>query len=374
MTVFDGSIQRTIRRKELTESAFSHLSSSARAGDIACCALIEDWFEQVPAAEQAELCSRFQSSDDVQFCTAFQEVFFHEFLRRQGCVLDFHPHVAGTSKRPDFLVHQPSADSFILEARTSTEVASGPGYNPKGNRIREFLRKIDLSGYSLGIDELIVGATDLRQKILRKHIVDAIAATPNAKVVRIPVYSTVDGWQIRLTARSTVGHSRSNPSAFTYEGWSRTWAGPSYPLRNALEKKASRYGQLGIPFMIAINSADAMLTNRDFEESLFGVRPGITIAGMTDELARGFWGSADKPDHKRVSGVVFVTNLWPATVLMGQLCLSVWLNPWADHPYRGLLLELPTFRFENGEAKKDPGRAWHDLMGHMPVNGSSLWG
>jgi hypothetical protein len=128
-----------------------------------------------------------------------------------------------------------------------------------------------------------------------------------------------------------------------------------------------------MPFVIAVNSADGMLTDRDFEESLYGVRPGVTIAGMTDELARGFWGSADKPDHKRVSGVVFVTNLWPATALMGQLYVSLWLNPWADHPYKGLLIELPTFRFENGEAKQYPGRPWHDLMGHTPVKGSSLW-
>ena len=68
-----------------------------------------------------------------------------------------------------------------------------------------------------------------------------------------------------------------------------------YPLREALNKKAGKYGRLAVPHVIAINSVDVMLSDQDFEASLFGVRPGITIAGMTDELARGFWGTERVP-------------------------------------------------------------------------------
>lgn len=87
---------------------------------------MEEWLRLVPISEQGEFCSRFRSGDNIQFGTAFQELCLHEFLRRQNCTLDFHPSIPGNSKRPDFLVRPPSGDRFILEARTSTDVATDP--------------------------------------------------------------------------------------------------------------------------------------------------------------------------------------------------------------------------------------------------------
>jgi hypothetical protein len=237
------------------------------------------------------------------------------------------------------------------------------------------LQGLKLDGYKLGIDELTVGTSDLPQKALRKHIVDAIASyCGNDKgVIRMPAYSTADGWQIRLTAFSSARYGGRRSTTVMQEGWGRTWTGPSYPLRDALKKKATKYGQLAMPYVIGINSADVMLTDRDFEETLFGVRPGMTIAGMTNELARGFWGSEARPNHRRVSAVLFTKNLWPATVLMGQVYACLYLNPWAERPYDGLFMNLPTFRFENGKAREYPGRQWHQLMHLQPLVDSALW-
>ena len=94
---------------------------------------------------------------------------------------------------------------------------------------------------------------------------------------------------------------------------------------------------------------------------------------MTDELARGFWGTESAPNHRRVSAVLFTKNLWPATVLMGQVYACLYLNPWAERPYAGLLTELPTFRFENREVREYPGRPWHELMNLEPLADTSLW-
>ncbi len=321
MTVFDCDTQTDTDRKNLPESVFGYLNRSAKRGSAAIRALMEGWLAQVPISERSEFCSRFRSCDDTQFVAAFQELFLHEFLRRQMCVLEFHPIIPGNSKRPDFRVCPPHGHDFILEARVATDVASGPKSNPRGDRIREFLRQVELDGCRLGIDELTVGTKDLQQKALRKHIVDAIAAHRDKgdSSSRIPEYTTADGWRIRLTAFSSRRYGNGGSSTVMQEAWSRTWSGPSYPLREALRKKAGKYGPLGMPYVIAINSADVMLTDRDFDETLFGVRPGITIAGMTDKLARGFWGTEHAPDHRRVSAVLFTKNLWPATVLMGQV-------------------------------------------------------
>ncbi len=186
--MFDTNAQTDAGRKNLSESVFAYLNRSATPGSAACRALMEDWMSHVPASEQQEFRSRFRSADNVQFGSAFQELFLYEFLRGQNCALDFHPPISGTSKRPDFIVCQPSTSNFVLEARTATEIASGPQSNPRGDRIRDFLRQMNLDGHKLGIDELTVGARDLPQRALRKHIADAIA-TGSGKpdgVVRYP--------------------------------------------------------------------------------------------------------------------------------------------------------------------------------------------
>jgi hypothetical protein len=362
--LFDTNAQIETSDKSLCESVFAHLNRSVKLSDTARRALIEEWLFHLPESEQGKFCVRFRSGNDNQFVSAFHELFLHEFLRRQSCTLDFHPIMSGSSKRPEFLVHPPDGNDFILEARTSTEVASGPDRSPRGNRIRDALRQMKLDGYRLGIDKLSVGKSDLPQKALRKHIVDAIAVRSGKdhSIVRIPDYSTEDGWLIRLTAFPSRQYGSSHSGTIMYEAWTTIWNGPSYPLRDALKKKAGKYGQLTMPYVIAINSSDVMLTDCDLEETLFGVQPGTTIAGMADELARGFWGTESAPNHQRVSAVLFTKNLWPATVLTCQVYACLYLNPWPKRPYDGLLTQLPTFRFENGNVRQYSGEAWHELI------------
>ncbi len=135
------------------------------------------------------------------------------------------------------------------------------------------------------------------------------------------------------------------------EAWGRTWTGPSYPLLDSLKKKGGRYGkQFAMPYVIAVNSSDVMLTHRDFEETLFGVRSENAV--KDSRFARGFWGTATTPNHQRVSTVLFTKNLCPPTLLMGQVFACLYLNPWPDRPYDGVLTKLPIFwnlKMENCE-------------------------
>jgi hypothetical protein len=96
---------------------------------------------------------------------------------------------------------------------------------------------------------------------------------------------------------------------------------------DALKRKGGRYGnQLAMPFVIAVNSFDCMLTNRDFEEALLG--------------ECGFWGTVGAPMFQRVSAVLFTKNLWPPTLLTGQVYSCLYLNPRAKQPYAGVLTKL----------------------------------
>jgi hypothetical protein len=262
----------------------------------------------------------------------------------------------GTTKLPDFDVRQPTGPAFLLEACTSTENSSGPESSPRTDRVRDFLQGLNLQNYPIAIDELTDGTNDLPQKLLARHIDDGMkaAAVGNApESISIPLLATADGWRIKLTAFPTARYG-TRRGAVMQETWGGTWNGPSYPLRDSLKEKGSRYGnQFAMPYVIAVNSCNAMLTDRNFEETLFGVRPE---AAVTDSRrARGFWGSATAPNHRRVSAVLFTKNLWPVTLLTGQVHACIYLNPWADRHYEGVPTKMLTFIFEDGALRPYAG-------------------
>jgi hypothetical protein len=371
--IFDAVRRTDMSGKLRTESTFSYLNRSAHPGSAASRALLETWLARAPLAEHVDFRSRFCSGDNTQFTSALQELTLHELLRRQRCKLRFHPNVPGTTKQPDFKVQQPDAPEFLLEACTSTEIASGPESSLRADRIRDFLQDLDLRGYLIGIDELKEGSMDLQQKLLARHIDDGIkAAAPGYadKSISIPLLTRADGWRIKLTAFPTARYG-TRTGTVMQEAWGRTWTGPSYPLRDSLKKKAGRYGnQLAMPYVVAVNSSDVMLTDRDFEETLFGARPDIVVTDS--RLKRGFWGTATAPNHRRVSAVLFTKKLCEPTLLMGQVYACLYLNPWPEQPYEGVLTKLPTFRFEDGILREHAGAPLHKLL-KLRLRDSALW-
>jgi hypothetical protein len=287
-------------RKKLTEDSFAYLNRSGLRGPAESRELIETWLSHVPVSEHRDFYMRFRSGKESEFTSALQEITLHELLRCLRCKVCFHPNVPSAATQPDFEVQQPKGPKFILEARTSTEIESGPDGGTRAYEVREFLHSLDLQGYLISIDELKEGSGTLSQKSLRRHIDDGIksaAADCLKGRISIPLFATSDGWRIKPTAYAL---SRYGPRRYTVmqEAWGRTWAGPSYPLRVALEKKASRYGQLAMPYVIAINSSDVMLTHRDFQDTLFGPAPMWHLAAAQ---TTAFGGQPQKPPTIPVS-------------------------------------------------------------------------
>jgi hypothetical protein len=371
--IFDDVRRTDLARKKFTESTFAYLNRSGRHGSIESRALLESWLSGVPATEHVELCARFRSGKDGQFTSALQELTLHELLRRQGCRVDFHPNLPGASKQPDFVVREPRGSEFILEACTSIKVESGPDRGTRAYRIREFLHSLDLPNHLIAIDELTQGSADLSQKTLRRHINEGIKAGVPGGLdgsISVPLLETPDGWRVEITAyaRSKYG---DRSTTVMQEAWHRTWDGPTYPLRVALEKNASRYVLLSMPYVVAINSSDVMHFHREFQDTLFGSQPKSAAPGSARDS--GFWGNSTVPKHTRVSAVLFTTNLCEPTLLMGQVYACLYLNPWARQPYDGVLANLPAFRFENGEVREQSGQRLHTLL-KLRLRDSTLWG
>jgi hypothetical protein len=64
--------------------------------------LLDEWFGRVPDEEaRADLRGRLRSGTEVDFRSAFFELYCHEALRRAGWGLEHHPLLVHTSRRPD---------------------------------------------------------------------------------------------------------------------------------------------------------------------------------------------------------------------------------------------------------------------------------
>ena len=218
---------------------------------------------------------------------------------------------------------------------------------------------MDLPKYCLSINKLNEGSSDLAQHKLRRHIDDEISLLETSSADESILYLQpfeADGWFIGLTAFPLAVY----PYRFKMETYDDASRGPAYPLISYLKKKATRYGTLNRPYVIAINTWDYQINEKHLEDMLFGKRNEERTSNS--EYSRGFWGTTTTPKNRRVSAVLFTNNLYAPTLLMGQYSASLYLNPWAKFCYDGVLTNLTTFRLEAGALKETPGSSLHEWL------------
>ena len=109
------------------------------------------------------------------------------------------------------------------------------------------------------------------------------------------------------------------------------------PLRDGIKAKASRYGRLRQPYLVAINAVDQAAEQIDVMQALFGQEAFVfeRVSGSPSEprferLRNGVWLGPKGPINSRVSGVLAVGSLLPWTVAVRQPTL--YHNPWARFP------------------------------------------
>jgi hypothetical protein len=78
--------------------------------------LIEEWVKGYCPDDQAEMVARLRNKRDIDFTAAYWELLLYHGLKALGFEVTCHPEVAGTTKRPDFLVEDNEC-SFYLEAK-----------------------------------------------------------------------------------------------------------------------------------------------------------------------------------------------------------------------------------------------------------------
>jgi hypothetical protein len=149
------------------------------------------------------------------------------------------------------------------------------------------------------------------------------------------------------------------------------WVQPRLAIRDAVSRKAMRYDDLDLPYVVAVNAMSDYADEVDAVDALFGPLATIvqpTEAGHEYEFARlpdGVWNSVWKgpsePTNTRVSAVLSTERLTPWSV--GQRKARLIVNPWAQRPLPDLSLGVDVLRMQAPVLRRFPGEDLRTLFG-----------
>lgn len=142
------------------------------------------------------------------------------------------------------------------------------------------------------------------------------------------------------------------------------WGGSAPAIRNSLGRKSLKYGTLGAPYVIAVNSISEWGTERfEILDALFGQEEVVSQAEAEPQLVRvgeGFFSPSGKSVNKRVSAAI-VGTVWPWAPAASTL--TVYHNPWAVSPLGQDALSLPQVVLQGARLQRVPGQPLHTILG-----------
>ncbi len=378
--MFSERIREDQNPSGYAESAFHYLDGSARKEAIKIRDKVNDWFFRYPSDHRHELISAFRSDQDSQHYSAFFELYLHELLLRLGCVPDVHPLVDGSTKHPDFLVNHPLHGPFYLEAVLALEHnRKDMGRIKLRDEVIDWINDIESPDFFInltihGLPKAPVSKSKLRSMILPwlnslefnsvNHSYQQRDWINHPKLV-----FEEEGLQLIFKPIPKPASIRGNPrvrligSQFMPFRRSRI----AEAIRNALSKKAYRYGYLQFPYIVAINVIGPRANKYRIAEALFGSIQSILMKDNEGDVAiehlRASNGAILGPSGPRkrcISSIVFTTNLNPWTI--SQKELIVVKHPWSSNKHIGTLDCLPSISIIDGEFVEEQGtHAWELL-------------
>lgn len=355
MNIFDDIPRSGDDGAGYSEPHFPYLNRTGRPAGARIREVIEDWFTRYPHEHQAELRARLRSSDDEAFDGALFELYVHELLRRLGYCVEVHPAApTGASGRPDFLARRGGNAGFYLEARVARdESAADAASKARINQAYDALDRFESPDFFLDLEVDGAPSTPVPARRLRAEVAAFVGGLNHEECVRalqahgleaLPSATfSHEGWEITYTAlpkEHTRGEPGPRPIGIKRP---RRWERVDHvsALRTAVRRKAGKYGDLGLPYVIAVNAVGQRLEDRHIAEALFGTESIVVDGGVArpDRVADGAWNGPQGPQHRSNSAVLVVSWLSPWTV--AEQMVRVYHHPWAHRPCLEELSELP---------------------------------
>ncbi len=318
------------------EPTFSHLDRSARADFDRVRILVEQWFSHMPNQEQQEIQKRVRSDYDFQFHSAFLELYTHEFLLRTGHMVETHPNLACTDRHPDFLARAADSSLTIFECAVATEeTAEERGTQARLDALYDAVNRVHSPEYYLELSCEGKPNTPVPEKRWRRQIEDWIKTLSYDEIVRLcrqrlfdqlpKLELRHDGLDLTVTPfpKPQPARGRSGVRPIGMLQSEACWVTSHLRIRDSIEKKATRYGNPELPYVVVVNCLGTHADQEEVQDAIYG--------------SDGIW-SSTHPSFTRLSAVIAIRHLFPWSAARADVRL--FHNPHASLPYASTLTAL----------------------------------
>lgn len=377
--IFDDFVRTDASPKRNRESSFDFLNRAARQEIERVREFVESCAGGYPKSEIDELAARIRSGNDKNFSSATFELLLYAALERLNFKLEPHPQLSNGSKaRPDFLVTTPDKNHFYLEAVLASEItgANGGGDAIKGT-VFDALNEVSHPNFLINVMDQGRPTTQPSGKKLAREILNWLNSLDPDEVTSLaerygfdamPAYKwEYEDWSVtfrpipikverRGKAKSLIGSAMGNA------GFIDNWT----PIRDAVKRKGSKYGELDLPLLVAVNMDTFALDEIDEMQALFGQEKYVFTAGSVGTEPRmkrapnGAWYGPNGPQYTRVSGAWIFNDLSPYSVAGRRN--TIYLNPWAAFSLSESVTLFPHVRAIENEMKYAKGMSLGEVF------------
>jgi hypothetical protein len=367
MKLFEDKPRDHLAPKENSEHPFEYIDRSGRPEAARVREFVEGAFSFYPPERQAELVARLRSD---HYRSGSFELILHELFRLRDVPVEIEAPKPGTTKRPDFLVGK-GVDSFYLEAIDTTE-----GSPERAAELKRFGELVDIvnrmqtDNFFVGFDVVDYGPCQPSAKAIKAFLTGKLKLLdPDEESSRGSRWPWEDGkgWRIvfQPMAKKAEARGRRDRRAvgMTTDGLRRV--STEEAIRDAVAKKATRYGAMDRPYVIAVNVSPWPLDEIACIEALFGTFDSVeSVPGGRNHFVRKPDGVLRGDRNTRVSAVAFFEDVEPWTAANRKAV--VLHNRFAERPLPFGRLGIPDARHNGDTLFREGGKVLRELLGLPP--------
>lgn len=336
-----------------SEPSFDYLNRSGRLTAQKVRNLLDQWFARLPDDAKAELQGRFRSSDDHQHFSAFFELYMHQLLLSLGFTVELHPRLRqAETTHPDYLAQKSGRRLFYLEATIAGMSKEQAAAKARENVVYDTLEQMYSPNFFLYIELGGCPATPppgakmrgfLERKLGKLDPDEVAARYETGGFDALPAWHFEhDGWDVTFRPIPKKADARGKPGIRPIGTWfyKPRLVASHVGIRNSIGEKATRYGELDLPFVVAVSVMDPFCDRGAIADGLLGQESltfvrgpeGCVVRSYAERIGNGAWYGPSGPQNTRVSAALVVVELFPWTI--AKVIPMLWHNPWARLPLR----------------------------------------
>jgi len=340
--LFDDIERTFLGPSNQNEFEYDYYNRSARKDIATIRAKLEEWYYLIPDSEKKEIKSRIkQNFDDV-----FYELFLYNLFINLGFEITIHPTVPDSNNRPDFLIKKGELEIYVEAKISKGKSNKVEAQERMRNHFYDAINKISSENFMLGIEEIqfISGNQPKTKRIIfeienRLRLLDPDEIEENIRRNGIRDYKIdYKDEDIHLLLNplpvTKSRRGKSNRRAVGVFPVEITYGSDEESIRESINIKAKRYGELDKPFIICVNALSNKITSRDdVDSAIWGTLSFIiddkdNLTNIPVHKPDGVFFDRSGPRRKNLTAVL-INKIYPHNIPSSEYWL--YKNPFSKY-------------------------------------------